>query len=129
MEVVLFDRLEHADLVNEWHRQRGEVFVPGDDLPELGVLVRNKDGFVAAGFLRRVERSTVAMIDTYITNPQMPPKIRDQALDEVTSALKHCAVATGLTELIGFSVDVHTLERSKRFGFQHLPSQSILLKL
>lgn len=85
-------------------------------LPKIGYLVFEEDVVIGAGFLRQCEGG-YGLFDSYITNPTIGPKLRDQALEMITKNLVITAKNMGITHLIGFSVDANTITRSQRHGF------------
>lgn len=86
------------------------------DFPKLGFLVFEEDKFIGAGFLRKCE-GNVGIFDSYLTDPSLPPKLRDQALEMITKNLVHTAKSIGINRLLAFSVDDNTIVRSQRHGF------------
>lgn len=97
-------------------------------LPESGIMVYSADTPIAAGFLRKVEDNS-AILDSLITNKDIDAVVRDKALDMLVTELLKVAKGLGITNIIAFSSDPHTLMRAKRFGFAELPHQVISLKL
>lgn len=85
-------------------------------LPRIGIVVYEEDHFIAAGFLRTCEGG-YALLDSYISDPTMPPSIRDQALDMITKRLVKIGDSTGYRQIITISLDSNTLSRSQRHGF------------
>lgn len=98
-----------------------------EDLPRVGIVVYEEDFFVAAGFLRQCE-GKYAMFDSYLTNPAMPPAVRNQALEMIMKRLLDQAVKMELKQLIGFSLDENTILRGQRHGFV-LTDQKVLVKV
>ena len=89
-------------------------------LPQIGFLVFEEDKFIGAGFLRKCE-GNYGMFDSYVTDPSVPPKLRDQALEMITKNLLCTAKEVGIKYLIAFSVDDNTITRSQRHGFALTP--------
>lgn len=99
-----------------------------DDIPEHGFIALDSNEGIAAAFLRRVEGS-FGLLDGLITNPTADGKLRHEAIDLiVTEIIKLCRILE-IKRLLAHSVDVGTLERSKKFGFISLPDTLIALKL
>ena len=71
-------------------------------LPEYGVIVLDKSGPIAAGFLRRIEGS-MGMLDSYITNPLSLKEDRQIALRLVTKHLVNVSETLGIHKLIAFT--------------------------
>jgi len=99
-----------------------------DSLPNFGLLVYEKQILVAAGFVRNVEGG-FGFIDSYITNVLAPPSIRDEALSRLTTKLLKVVKHSGVTKLIGFTTDNHTLLRSLRHGFSQQDYNLITIDL
>ena len=66
------------------------------------------------------------MIDALCTNPGALPESRSTAIDLVVTKLIEVASELGLIGIVSFSGDLHTLERSERFGFKRRPDQTII---
>lgn len=99
------------------------------DLPKLGIITTVGDDTIAAAFLRRVEGKGTAMLDGLITDPRFSPSDRDEAIQLTIIKLLRLAKHHGITKIIAFSTDKHTLMRSKRFGFVEQSHQLISLVL
>lgn len=87
-----------------------------DDLPRIGIVVYEEDHFIAAGFLRLCEGNH-GLLDSYITNPTMPPSVRDQAMDMIMKRLLERAKKLEIKEVFGFCMDDNTISRAIRHGF------------
>ncbi len=101
------------------HMRKMDVEESLQSLPETGYIVFQDNFPVAAGFLRRVEGG-FGQVDSYITDPSVPGKQRDQALDLITDALIKRAKELELRGIVAFSVDQNTISRSLRHGFAAL---------
>lgn len=87
-----------------------------EDLPNNGVLVFQDNVLVAAGFIRLIEGSS-AMLDSYITNPEVAPELRNEALDKVTESLINQSKDLGISKLLSFTVEQTIIDRAIRHGF------------
>lgn len=103
--------------INEWRMKRNIRHASPVEVPALGFMATKNAEPVAAAFLRQCEGS-YGMIDCIITNPQAESNDRHEALDLLFKELIETAKQINLSELIGFSIDVSTLERSKEHGFK-----------
>jgi len=91
-----------------------------NDIPALGFIIESDYGFViTAGYIRTVE-GHYGILDSYITNPEVPGNIRNMALDLLTGALIELAKSYEL-KLIAFSEHKSIHERALRHGFKELP--------
>lgn len=87
-----------------------------EDLPNNGILVFQDDILIAAGFIRLIEGSS-AMLDSYITNPNMSPELRNEALDKVTECLISQSKDLGISKLLSFTIEQTIVNRAIRHGF------------
>lgn len=87
-----------------------------DELPRIGYVVYEEDMFIAAGFLRQCEGG-YGMFDSYVTNPAMPPGVRNEALEMITKRLIKAATKAEVKHVISFSLDLNTIQRAERHGF------------
>src|SRR5579859_1075240 len=78
-----FDKRKLAALLFK----RGLSKVDLDTLPEVGLIVVNDKEIIAAGFIRMIENSNSALIDSYITDSDQDPETRNKALDLLTTAI------------------------------------------
>lgn len=100
-----------------------------DTLPTNGFVIYSDDRTgVAAGFIRKVEGGW-GMIDGYLTNPDIAPNIRDEALNILTEKLLQHAKTMGISQLFAFSTDKNTITRSQQHGFQRLNHVVIVAEL
>ena len=98
------------------------------DVPETGLLFFMHTEIVAAGFVRMIEGNR-AMLDSYITNPVISPKIRNFALDKITTELVEWCKARELKQVLAFSTDEHVVQRSINHGFAPIEHKMTLLNL
>lgn len=129
MNIRAYVRSEHHGHLIDWLHIRGMHFELADEVPEIGFLVYQDDTPIAAGFLRRLENSRVALVDSWITNPNEAPSLRNQALQLLYKRLIQSARALGLRGLLAYTTDDHTLTRAQRGGFEKLPQTVIALDL
>lgn len=106
------------EIILQWCKQRDmnpEHWIPY--LPEWGALYFRDDQAIAASFLRPCG-GRLAMSDSTMTNPYAESLIRNQALNELAHFLFLQAKTAGLSYVLAFSSDTHTLLRMERLGFQ-----------
>lgn len=125
MDVEAFDPEKHYKLIRKWLLARNLDENLARDLPRRGFVVMERDKGVAAGFLRDVETRYV-MIDSLITNPEMEPHKRSEAIDILVDKLIVLARKMGITKIISNTSDDNTLKRSKKFGFIAHPLQTVI---
>jgi hypothetical protein len=114
-----FEPGEHLELVQAWLKKRGLPETEGKDLPQLGIVVLAPHP-IAVGFLR-VSEGQVGMLDSYVTDPDALPWVRNQALELLTRALIDIAKTHGFSRIFAFSVDKNTLVRAETHGFVKTP--------
>lgn len=128
MDVLIFNPWVDIKFVKSWLKLRDMDESLAEDLPQIGYMAFVGDLPVAAGFLRQVE-GNAAQIDSVITDPKADPKIRNEAIDAIVERLIDFARKDGVKMILSFSIDAHTLERSKKHGFKQLPHTVITLDL
>lgn len=89
-------------------------------LPEHGMVAFESGELVAAGFIRRIE-GNMAMLDSYITNPQTDKAIRHRALDLITKKLVSAAESHNIHKLIAFTVVDSVLASLNKNGLFKVP--------
>lgn len=97
-----------------------------DSLPMIGFVISYNDELIAMGFIRKVEGG-YGMIDGYITDPDQPPHIRNEALDLLTYHIIKAAKDNNINNLIATTQDENTICRSLKHGFRKLP-ESVIVK-
>lgn len=129
MQVRRFDKRKDTKIVAKWLQSRHLPAKMAEELPHLGFIAFCDNGDpVAAGFLRSCE-DKCAIADSFITNPDESPEIRDIAMDAVLTEAIRVAKELNLTSLIAYSLDNNTIKRSQRHGFQVQPHTVLSLKL
>lgn len=107
-------------ILNYWLEKRGHQQVEEDSLPKIGYIVLDDDAPICVGFLRRCE-GNFGFLDGLATNPEVPGPIRHVAIDALVTKIIMKATEIGLTNLIAWSLDKGTLERSETHGFVKSP--------
>lgn len=111
-----WERHINLELLNKWRSARDLKPVLEADLPKTGLMVFDNDKQVACGFLRNAEG--IGMIDSVVSNPDMPSKARDEALNTIFLRLLAIAKMKDFRTVFGTSQDDHTILRSEKFGFK-----------
>lgn len=106
----------HQDLISEWMGKRGHDFQDYTGVPRHGWTVSHDGTPVAVMGLRLCE-GNVGLIDTFCSDPEIDPEIRNHAADALTCELLDQAELHGLIGLIGISRDQNTIKRSVAHGF------------
>lgn len=114
--------------INLWLEHRKLPSVTSGTIPANGIMIMHDTRPMAAGFLRKVEGGYL-MLDSVISNPQESPAHRDEALNLVFKRAVELARDLDAKFMIGTSVDAHTLERAKKFGFSASPYALMVLEL
>lgn len=102
-----------------WLKNYDKTSDLADELPDIGLMVTDEDGKIAAGFLRRVEGGFFLM-DSLIANPESSGKRRYQAIDLLVQGLLAKARELGLKKVLAFTRERAILKRSVKHGFRIL---------
>lgn len=116
-----FQRKIHESILEPWILEHGKSPDSIASLPNIGVLAYDDEIFLAAGFLRRMERTDILMVDSFMVNPKLKGKRRYFALNAVLAELLEIAKGMRASGIIGWTVDSGTFKRTHRFGFKNLP--------
>jgi hypothetical protein len=120
--------------LREWLRRRSLGVGGVTELPGIGYLAaeirKGTDALtpVAAGFLRMCE-GNYAMMDSFVTNPEANPEVRNKALDKIVMLLMAEGKAKGVKSFLFTTLDANTKARGERFGFKPLPHALMALKV
>lgn len=101
--------------IKYWFSQRGLQAPSPSSLPKLGVIVDH----MAAGFLIQTDTS-MAIIDFYISNPDVEAHRRDHALDQITEALLKHAKRLGFKSVKSTTYLDAIAKRAKDHGFNEI---------
>lgn len=110
--------------IHLWMNKRGLSLLPKNELPSIGYMVYSNYVPVAAGFLRRCE-GNISLLDSLIADPECSFEVRNACIDLLVSHLLSEAKKYDIKRVISYSVNVRTLERSKKHGFVVQPHQVI----
>lgn len=108
-------------LILSWLEKRG-LKVDKSLIPPVGIIEDN----CACGFIIHCDNNT-GILDWFITNPDMPDDLRDQALDGITSLLIESAKRAGLKQIHCHTKIEAVKSRAERHGFFSLDSGFISL--
>jgi len=92
-------RLFHsADLreINVWYASRGEYGLTATAVPETGLI----EPHIACGFLYRTDAPAIAMLDSFVSNPEAPLRARATSLREIAQRLMELAEVGGVTHIM-----------------------------
>jgi allophanate hydrolase subunit 1 len=115
MHIKKFNK-RHLPLIKQWMNLHKVPLHTADDLPELGYIVFEHEQPVCAAFLRKVE-GNFALIDSAISNPEISPPIRREAMDFMCDHLIRVAKHMKLKMLLVLTLDKNTIYRIKARGF------------
>jgi hypothetical protein len=103
------------DEVSGWYKARS-LPVPGvNAFPTFGLVVHG----VAAGFLI-VTDCNLALIDFYISNPDVTREERDVALDAITEGLLEYGIKIGITNFKADTQVKRIRQRAENYGFKYI---------
>lgn len=120
------DHMTHHDLVTSWMGKRGQGFQDYAGIPARGCVVM-KNGVPVAVMGLRLCEGGLGMIDTFCSDPDVDPQIRNEAADLLTGAILEMAEKLNLVGVLGISKDSNTLTRSFTYGFE-LSNQVLVSK-
>lgn len=128
MEIFPYEKKAHLGFLRMWLLERGLDISLASDLPDIGFIAQDGAFPIAAGFLRIVE-GNAGIVDGFISNKLKEGSSRHEALDLLTEKLISCAKEQGLSQLIAYTIDTHTIERAKKHGFQTAQHTLLCMKL
>lgn len=128
MYITPYKKNQHEHYIVQWQEAKGLAVCAGDDLPTTGLIAFEEGRPIAIGFLRCMEGG-FAVLDSYITNPDIHAYDRHRALNRVTDKLIKIAKHNKVKGVIAFSSDYNTIERAKSFGFQVFPHVFTILNI
>ena len=124
MKVIPFSLSRHVFDISYLLCARDMGAELGSDIPEFGLIAFEGEKPVAAGFIRQIE-GNYAMLDSFISNPDIEYAIRDRALDLITRKLIEVAKRNNVRKLFAFSEHTGIIDRAIRNGF--IPGWNSLL--
>jgi hypothetical protein len=101
--------------LDAWYAAHGYSPLRPGELPATGFVVEG----AAAGFLYRTDSDTV-ILEGFITNPDAPPEVRYQALEQVHAALVAAAQQSGARRILALTADDSLKQRALTHGFTSL---------
>lgn len=116
MRAVRFNKVNHLNALLRMYESQGAYIPKEHEIPKIGYIIVDKDEFVAACFLRKVEGG-FGQIDGLVSNPLANSEQRHSALDLAIDKCLKAASKHGIKQLISFIRDVSALMRSNRHGF------------
>lgn len=112
-----------CDAINSWLEARNLQAILPEQLPSIGFIVTD----VAAGFLYQTD-STVAYLETYVTNPAKKSTLRNLALDAITAKLLIKAAELGYTTVISTTKEPNIAKRAIKHNFVYKGNYALLVK-
>jgi hypothetical protein len=97
------------------------------DLPKLGLMVSHCNTPVGVAFLRQLEGGDKAMVEGFLTNPDVDVVIRTQCLDQLILDLVELARRHDVTGLFALTVNKRVIARAKRLGFSLMKHKLVSL--
>jgi len=107
--------------INRWRAARSMAPLRWEAVPKIGLIVPD----LAAGFLFETESPIVAILDSFITNPDAPMRLRYKAVQEILAALGEKAKSLGIERLIGFSESNGIVRLAEGLGYSSRPSRLV----
>ena len=97
-----------------------------DDLPATGLVAVRNGQIIAAGFLRFCE-GTMAIFDSFITDPSVDKVGRREALDIIGHGLESIAILHGFNKLLALTKEKNIRLRAVNQGFNKI-NYSVMVK-
>lgn len=120
MKIERFVPEKHLELLKICLLKRQKPTTLADNLPSLGFVASTAAYPVSFGFLRMVE-GKYAIVDGLVSNSDCVSEARHEGNDLVIKACIEAAKSLNIKNLIAWTLDDSTLERSIRNGFVELP--------
>lgn len=119
-------RFEKSDIdaVNAWQLARAAPTLLFDELSEIGFI---EEG-IAVGFLFRTEVKSIAILDSFITNPAASRSARYWAIEQLVSILECEAFKRGVTKLGGWTASRGMARICEAAGFSRTAPHVALVK-
>jgi len=118
MNVERYEQAKHYADFEKWYVRRTQGAMGPEFLPKVGYVVPG----VAMGFLYQTD-SKVSLIEALVANPDVPVSERTKGIDAVVLAIIGEAQRLGFKVLYGQTDLPVIVERAKRLGFVHDPTQ------
>lgn len=119
-----FKLSDHYHFIRRWLEKRKMVLWPKEELPQFGYVASYHFEPVAMGFIRKCERG-IGLFDSLICDPDCEFEIRNECLDFLVKTILFEAKRHDFKKIIAYSINISTLERSKKHGFHVQPHQVI----
>lgn len=121
IRIKAYDRDSDFSTIVALFERRELPYSFAEEIPAFGFLAfdeqfENPDA-VACGFLRMIENISIALMDSFCSDPAFSKALRHEALNLIAASLIRNAKILGKKKLILFTDDFHTLERAESFGF------------
>lgn len=121
-------RYRFVSEINKWMRARKIDPIKYSDLPQIGLMIFDKDTLIAVGFLRKIEGS-LCMIDSMAANPEVSKESREEGLEMLTSALIMKAASLDMKGIISHTKLPVIEDRAHRHGFKTSEEKILFLNL
>lgn len=99
-----------------------------DDLPAIAYIACEDATPIALGSLRKIE-GNLAMLDSFITDPEKSSEIRHEALKQLTSILLEEAKKCGIQKIIALTEEESLMLRGYHEGFGYVPVKVMVCHL
>ena len=114
--------------VEYWLKLRKMPIELAKEVPEHGYIAYASFFHIGAGFLRRAEGNS-GFLDSFITNPDAPSGMRDEAMEMLSTKLISDAKSFGLKQVIVMTVDKNVQARAERLGLKLSDYKMLALKV
>lgn len=128
MKVIKYSNSKHFNALINILQERNCYLPTKEEMPKTGYVAIEGASLIAAAFIRRVEGGH-GQLDGLTTNPKAPSELRHEAIDRVVQSCINRAKELNIRNIVAFTQDVMTKERSLRHGFVKLPHHLVALNL
>lgn len=119
MTITWFDPKQHTKHAKKLLKARDMPIEHAKSLPQTGRIAIVNGNPIAIGFIRSIE-GNFAMLDSFITNPDVDSLIRHQALDSIIAELLSFCQESGKYKVLAFTSDSGIKDRAIAHGMSEL---------
>ena len=116
-------QIDDLESVNQWLVDRGCGPMPKEAIPTVGCIWPG----VAVGFLYSTD-SAIALLENFVSNPNVPRGTRSKAINVITMALMRVAQGQGAKKLFAITRNASIMNYCKKHKFEDTGTFSVFAK-